>query len=106
MADGPPLGTRYDRFVWWFTYWLEWQVSRHSEKMRKEFLKAVGHEDGPWEETPRWHPYRWFGFDLRQLTLEYGGMSKFWIYGRSQRVARDMLRSAYATDVDPKEIKR
>lgn len=46
---------------------------------------------GPWELLPWWHPARLLGYDLRRRIENYN----FHIgdqYGRSKRVAREMLR--------------
>jgi hypothetical protein len=50
-----------------------------------------------WRPAPKWHPRRWFGYDMRRWVyyfafhLEADG----WEYGKSQRIARDALRLAY-----------
>jgi hypothetical protein len=61
--------------------------------------------DGLWTETPWWHPYSWFGLDMRQrITINgCGHYDSWWHYGRSQRLAHELLRRTYATDIDPKE---
>lgn len=80
------------------------------ERLRRERWKAemgYDHEDGPWEETPKWHPYRWlFRCDIRRWVDYNPWDGAWWEYGRSRKVAHELLRNAYATDVDPKEIKR
>lgn len=57
---------------------------------------AVG---APWVETPWWHPYRWFGLDMRQRIrldqINGERESCWWHYGRSQRLAHDLLRRQY-----------
>jgi hypothetical protein len=60
---------------------------------------------GPWFKTPWWHPARWFGFDL--MREDGSGYDPGYEYGRSKKVAREMLRSAYDKtprrgDMDPR----
>lgn len=69
----------------------------------------MGYDDvySPYEAAPRWHPYRWlFGCDIRRWVNGAPWDGCYWEYSRSRKVAHELLRRAYATDVDPKEIKR
>lgn len=51
---------------------------------------------GPWETMPRWHPARLFGFDLwRDVQEDLQGSYHYKQWGRSKKVAREMLHSAY-----------
>lgn len=52
----------------------------------------------PWEKTPWWHPYRWFGWDLQRS--DGTSYDPDFEYGRSKKVAHEALRDLYATDVD------
>lgn len=50
---------------------------------------------GPWERHINWR--RWCGWDLRRriyATLGHDGR-EWWQYGRSKKVAREMLDRAY-----------
>jgi hypothetical protein len=49
-----------------------------------------------WQPTPRWHPYHWFGYDIRRWSLGYCISDDCWEYGKSQKIARDELRRLYA----------
>lgn len=49
-----------------------------------------------WQPTPRWHPYHWFGYDIRRWSLGYCISDDGWEYGKSQKIARDELRRLYA----------
>lgn len=55
---------------------------------------------GPWEHTPRWHPARWFGFDMRRYQ-NYEPWDRGWCYERSGVLARRLLSSEY----EPKEAR-
>lgn len=50
----------------------------------------------PWEPTRWYHPARWFGFDLRRYNEH--PMAGGWEYGRSKKVAREMLHSVYGDE--------
>jgi hypothetical protein len=61
----------------------------------------LGSEYGSWEYVPKWHPARLLGYDIRRLITEYSMFHHepdwtHWRYGRSRKVAREMLRSQYA----------
>lgn len=53
----------------------------------------------PWEKVPRWDWHRWFGLDLRRPHRRgiRNGI-KWWEYGNSKKVARNVLSSMYAND--------
>lgn len=61
----------------------------------------------PWEETPWWHPYAWFGLDMRQRIrfdqINGDRESCWWHYGRSRKLAHELLRRTY-DPVDTSEI--
>lgn len=60
----------------------------------------AGYSDyGPWEETPRWHPWRWFGWSLRRR-IKDGPYHpdydySFWGYGRPRRVVHQALKEKF-----------
>lgn len=60
-----------------------------------------------WGETPWWHPYRLFGLDMRQRIVldRIDGVCEvgWWHYGRSRRLAHELLRRTY-DPVDTSEI--
>jgi hypothetical protein len=58
-------------------------------------------EIGPWEHTPVWHWRSWCGYDVRRWIIDYTFHigDDHWEYGRSKKVARDMLQSAYDPDM-------
>lgn len=57
-------------------------------------------ELGAWEDTPKWHPFRWLGWRLRRR-YEMNGCGHYdswWGYGRPRKVARQELRRLYDTE--------
>lgn len=53
----------------------------------------------PWQKTPWWHPYRWFGYDIRKRYYFFWPISNEmeWVYRNSQEEARKTLK--YLFDV-------
>lgn len=72
----------------------------HGAGAATQAAPSNGQRPEPWEKTPWWHPYRWFGWDLQRS--DGNGDDPEFEYGRSKKVAHEALRDLYAVDVpDP-----
>lgn len=51
--------------------------------------------EGPYEETPRWHPMYWLGWTLRREIDGRPWDGTWWGYARPRTVARRELENIY-----------